>query len=74
MLKGGRLVNVLTLTASGAPDLSLGSLVIGQTAGLQAQLNAKATTAALSATADSLSEEIDSVQVGVGALGTAVGP
>ena len=69
VLKNGQLVDVLTLTASGSPDIPLGGLVIGHTAGLQAQLNAKATTAQLHATADSLAAEIDSVEAQVSALG-----
>ena len=67
---------MLTLTASGSPDIPLGGLVIGHTAGLQAQLNAKASTSALNAAAESLAAEIDSVEAQVSALGdtlTAVG-
>ena len=69
VLKNGQLVDVLTLTASGSPDLPLGGLVIGHAAGLQALLNAKASTSALNATADSLGREIDSVEAQVSALG-----
>ena len=64
-----QLVDVLTLMASGSPDLPLGGLVIGHTAGLQALLNAKASTSALNATAESLAAEIDSVEAQVSALG-----
>ncbi len=69
VLRNGQLVDVLTLTASGSPDLPLGGLAIGHTAGLQALLNAKASTSALNATADSLGGEIDSVEAQVSALG-----
>ena len=72
VLKNGQLVDVLTLTASGSPDLPLGGLSIAQTAGLQSQLNAKATTAALSLAAESLGAEIDVVEAGVTAVGVAV--
>ena len=64
VLKNGQLVDVLTLTASGGLDLPLGSLSIAHTDGLQTQLNAKATTAALSAAAVSLGGEIDVLETG----------
>ena len=73
VLKGGRLVDVLTLTANGLPDLPDESLVIGQMAGLQAQLNAKASNVALSATAASIGEDLDGVEVTLGAVGATVG-
>jgi hypothetical protein len=69
VLKNGILQDVLSLTASGTPDISQGSLVIGHTSGLQTQLNAKASTTALT----SLATEIDILEDGVGALGNAVG-
>ena len=72
VLKNGILQDVLSLTAAGAPDIPLGSLSIAQMSGLQAQLNAKATTAALSAAAEALGGEIDALDVGVGAVATAV--
>ena len=64
--------DVLSLTAAGSPDIPLGSLTVAQTAGLQSQLNAKATTAALSAIASSLGGEIDVLEEGVAAVGAAV--
>ena len=72
VLKNNVMQDVLSLTASGSPDIPLGSLAIGHTAGLQAQLNAKASTSALNAAADSLGAEVDSVEAGVAALGTVV--
>ena len=72
VLKNGQLVDVLTLTAGGSPDLPLGGLSIAQTAGLQSQLNAKATTAALSAAVGILGSEIDVLEAGVTAVGVAV--
>jgi hypothetical protein len=69
VLKNGIMQDVLSLTASGVPDISLGSLVVGHTSGLQTQLNSKASTAALT----SLVTEIDTLAEGVGALGGAVG-
>ncbi len=68
VLKNGVLQDVLSLTASGSPDISLGSLVIDHTSGLQAQLNEKASTAALT----SLAAEIATLDEGVTALGGAV--
>ena len=62
VLKNGVMQDVLSLTASGNVDIPLGSLVIGHTSGLQTQLNGKASTSALNATADSL-------EAGVAALG-----
>ncbi len=67
VLKNGVLQDVLSLTASGTPDISLGSFVIGHTSGLQTQLNSKASTAALT----SLATEIDTLEVDVTALGDA---
>ena len=64
VLETGQLVDVLTLTAGGSPDIALGGLSIAQMDGLQAQLNAKATTAALSAAAVSLGAEIDVLETG----------
>ena len=61
--------DVLSLTASGNVDIPVGSLVIGHTSGLQTQLNAKASTSALNAAADSIALEIDELDAGVGALG-----
>ena len=72
VLKNGVMQDVLSLTASGSPDITLGSLVIAHTAGLQTQLNAKATTAALSAAAESLGAEIDALETGITAVGAAV--
>jgi type VI protein secretion system component VasK len=69
VLKNGVMQDVLSLTASGSPDIPLGSLSIALTDGLQTQLNAKATTAALSAAAESLGAELDSVEAQVSALG-----
>jgi peptidoglycan hydrolase-like amidase len=71
VLKDGVMQDVLSLTAV-SPDIPLGSLSIAQTSGLQAQLNAKATTAALTAAAESLGGEIDVVEAGVTAVATAV--
>ena len=72
VLKNGQLVDVLTLTAGGSPDLPVGGLSIAQTAGLQSQLNAKASITALTAAAESLGGEIDALDVGVSAVATAV--
>jgi hypothetical protein len=72
ILKNGVMQDVLSLTASGSPDIPLGSLNIGHTTGLQTQLNAKATTTALSAVAESLGGEIDVLEAGVTAVGAAV--
>jgi hypothetical protein len=72
VLKNGVMQDVLSLTASGSPDIPLGSLSIAQMSGLQSQLNAKATTAALTAAAESLGGEIDVLDVSVGAVATAV--
>ncbi len=72
VLKDGQLVDVLTLTSGGGPDAPLGNLVVGQISGLQTQLNAKASTAALSAAAVSLAAEIDTLEEDVSALGDAV--
>jgi hypothetical protein len=68
VLKNGVLQDVLSLTASGTPDISQGSLVVGHTSGLQTQLNAKASTTALT----SLATEIDTLDEGVTALGSTV--
>jgi type VI protein secretion system component VasK len=68
VLKNGVMQDVLSLTATGSPDIPLGSLSIALTNGLQTQLNAKATTAALSAAAESLGAELDSVEAQVSAL------
>ena len=73
VLKNGVMQNVLSLTASGSPDIPLGGLIVAHTAGLQTQLNAKATTSALSAAAQSLGGEIDALETGVTAVGAAVG-
>ena len=73
VLKGGRLVDVLTLTANGLPDIGDESLVIGQMQGLQAQLNAKASTSALNATAASIGADLDGVEVTLGVVGATVG-
>jgi hypothetical protein len=72
VLKNGVMQDVLSLTASGSPDIPLGSLTVAHTAGLQTQLNAKATTAALSTAAESLGAEIDVLETGVSAVGAAV--
>ena len=72
VLRNGQLVDVLTLTAGGSPDLPLGGLSITQTAGLQSQLNAKASTAALSAAVEGLGAEIDGVETQVSAVGVGV--
>jgi len=72
VLKNGVLQDVLSLTASGSADIPSNSLTIAQMAGLQSQLNAKATTAALTAAAESLGSEIDVLDVSVGAVATAV--
>ena len=72
VLKNNVMQDVLSLTTSGSPDFPLGSITIDQTAGLQSQLNAKATTAALSAAAKGLGGEIDALDVGVTAVATAV--
>ena len=72
VLKNGVMQDVLSLAAAGSPDISLGSLTVAHTAGLQTQLNAKATTAALSAAAESLGGEIDALETGVTAVGAAV--
>ena len=72
VLKNGILQDVLSLTASGSPDIPLGSLSIAQMSGLQSQLNAKATTFALSVVAEALGGEINTLEVGVGAVATAV--
>ena len=72
VLKNNVMQDVLSLTAAGSPDIPLGSLIVGHTAGLQTQLNAKATTAALSAVAESLGAEIDALETGVTAVGAAV--
>ncbi len=69
VLKNGVLQDVLSLTASGTPDISLGSLVVGHTSGLQTKLNSKASTAALT----SIATEIDTLEEGATALGDAVG-
>ena len=73
VLKNGRMVDVLTLTAGGLPDIGDDSLVISQMAGLQAQLNTKAPTSALSATAASIGADPDSVETTLGAVGATVG-
>jgi hypothetical protein len=72
ILKNGVMQDVLSLTASGSPDIPLGSLSIAQMSGLQSQLNAKATTFALSVATEALGGEIDTLEVSVGAVGTAV--
>ncbi len=72
VLKNGVMQDVLSLTSAGAPDIPLGSLSIAQMYGLQAQLNAKATIAALTAAADSLGGEIDALDVSVRAVANAV--
>ena len=72
VLKNGVMQDVLSLTASRNVDIPLGSLVVGHTSGLQTQLNAKASTSALNAAADSLAQEIDSVEASTAALGTVV--
>ena len=72
VLKNGIMQDVLSLTSSGSPDIALNSLSIGQMSGLQAQLNSKATTATLTATAESLGGEIDALDVGVSAVANAV--
>jgi hypothetical protein len=72
VLKNGVMQDVLSLTSAGAPDIPLGSLSVAQMSGLQAALNAKATTAALSLAAEALGGEIDTLEVGVGAVATAV--
>jgi hypothetical protein len=72
VLKNGVMQDVLSLTASGSTDTPLGSLVIEHIAGLQSQLNAKATTAALSLAAEALGTELDSVEAQVSAVGAAV--
>ena len=72
VLKNGILQDVLSLTSSGSPDIALDSLSIAQMSGLHAQLNSKATTATLTATAESLGGEIDALDVGVSAVANAV--
>ena len=72
VLKNGVMQDVLSLTAAGSPDIPSDSLSIAQMAGLQAQLNAKATIAALTAAADSLGGEIDALDVSVSAVANAV--
>ncbi len=68
VLKNNVMQDMLSLTASGSPDIAQGSLNIGHTAGLQTQLTAKATTAALSAAVDSLGAEIDTGDTSVSAV------
>jgi hypothetical protein len=72
VLKNGVLQDVLLLTSAGSPDLPADSIAIPLIAGLQAQLGLKASTAALSAAAEALGGEIDTLDVGVGAVATAV--
>ena len=72
VLKNNVMQDVLSLTAGGSPDIPLGSLSIAHTAGLQTQLNAKATTAALSAAVESLGGEIDVLETGTTAVAAAV--
>ena len=72
VLKNGVMQDVLSLTSSGSPDIPSDSLSIAQMSGLQAQLNGKATTAALTAVAESLGGEIDVLDVSVSAVATAV--
>ena len=72
VLKNGRMVDVLTLTANGTPDIGDDGLVISQIEGLQSQLSAKASTLALNATAASIGADLDSVEVTLGAVGSTV--
>ena len=72
VLKNWRLVDVLTLTANGLPDIGDESLVIGQMQGLQAQLKTKASTSALNATAASIGADLDNVETTLGAVGATV--
>ena len=67
------MVNVLTLTANGTPDIGDDGLVISQIEGLQSQLNGKASTSALNATAASIGADIDGVEVTLGTVGATVG-
>ena len=73
VLKNGRMVDVLTLTANGTPDIGDDGLVISQIEGLQSQLNGKASTSALNATAASIGADLDGVEVTLGTVGATVG-
>ncbi len=65
VLKNGIMQDVLSLTASGAPDIADGSISVSQVNGLQTQLNSKAATATLSLAVESITAEIDSLETSV---------